>query len=92
MVSSSPIVRNPPQGPKRHFCDPSVAVALLGADAAALRRDLGFTGQLFESQVVHDLRVMAQPLGGRSTMPATRQAVKWMPSFSCRTGTGPDSK
>ena len=50
--------------PKRHFCDPSVAVALLGADAAALRRDLGFTGQLFESQVVHDLRVMAQPLGG----------------------------
>lgn len=50
--------------PKRHFCDPSVAVALLGADATALRRDLSFTGQLFESQVVHDLRVLAQPLGG----------------------------
>ncbi|UUE20849.1 DUF4143 domain-containing protein [Microbacterium sp. J1-1] len=50
--------------PKRHFCDPSVAVALLGADATALRRDLSFTGQLFESQVVHDLRILAQPLGG----------------------------
>lgn len=50
--------------PKRHLCDPSLAVALVGADAAALRRDLSFTGQLFESQVVHDLRVLAQPLGG----------------------------
>jgi len=32
--------------------------------SAALRRDLGFAGQVFESLVVHDLRVHAQPLGG----------------------------
>lgn len=50
--------------PKRHFCDPSIAVALLGANATALKRDLAFTGQLFESQVVHDLRALVQPLGG----------------------------
>lgn len=48
--------------PKRHLCDPSLAVAALGADAQALRRNLGFAGQLFESQAVHDLRVFAQPL------------------------------
>lgn len=52
------------QEPKRHFTDPSLAVALVGADAAALRRDLGYAGQLLESLVVHDLRVLAQPLGG----------------------------
>lgn len=50
--------------PKRHFCDPSIAVALLGADATALRKDLAFTGQLFESLVVHDLRALTQPMGG----------------------------
>lgn len=50
--------------PKRHFCDPSLALALVGGDARALRRDLGFAGQLFESLVVHDLRVFAQPVGG----------------------------
>lgn len=50
--------------PKRHLCDPSLAAALVGADATALRRDLNFAGQLFESQAVHDLRVFAQPLGG----------------------------
>lgn len=50
--------------PKRHFTDPSLAVALVGADAAALKKDLSFAGQLFESLAVHDLRVLAQPLGG----------------------------
>ncbi len=49
--------------PKRHFCDPSLALALVGGDAAALRGDLRFAGQLFESLVVHDLRVLSQPLG-----------------------------
>lgn len=51
--------------PKRHLADPSLALALVGGDDAALRRDLGFAGQLFESQVVHDLRVLAQPAGGQ---------------------------
>lgn len=45
---------------KRHFCDPSIAVAALGADAGALQRDLEFTGQLFESLVVQHLRVYSQ--------------------------------
>lgn len=41
-----------------------MALALLGGDVAAIRGDLGFAGQLFESLVVHDLRVLSQPLGG----------------------------
>lgn len=52
------------QEPKRHFCEPSLALALVGGDASALKRDLGYAGQLFESLVVHDLRVLSQPLGG----------------------------
>jgi predicted AAA+ superfamily ATPase len=52
------------QEPKRHFADPSLAVAALNASPKALRRDPAFTGQLFESLVVHDLRVFAQPLRG----------------------------
>lgn len=47
--------------PRRHLADPSLAVAALGA---APRRLLGpeieLSGFLFESQVVHDLRVYAQ--------------------------------
>ena len=50
---------------KRHFVDPSLAVAALKADPASLLRDLNFLGFLFESLVVRDLRVYAQPLGGR---------------------------
>jgi len=50
--------------PKRHLADPSLALALVGGDATALRSDLAFAGQLFESLVVHDLRVLSQPLGG----------------------------
>lgn len=52
------------QEPKRHFCDPSLALALVGGSANALRGNLGYAGQLFESLVVHDLRVLSQPLGG----------------------------
>jgi predicted AAA+ superfamily ATPase len=48
------------RAPKRHFVDPSLAVAALGADPAALMRDLNLLGFLFESLVVHDLRVDAQ--------------------------------
>ncbi|HET7177860.1 MAG TPA: DUF4143 domain-containing protein, partial [Solirubrobacterales bacterium] len=51
--------------PKRHLADPSLAVAAL---AATPRRLLGpeieLAGFLFESQVVHDLRVYAQPHRG----------------------------
>ncbi len=51
--------------PKRHFVDPSLAVAALGATPARLSRDLNTLGLLFESLVVRDLRVYAQAHGGR---------------------------
>jgi uncharacterized protein len=50
---------------KRHFVDPSLAVAALGASPESLLRDLRLLGFLFESLVVRDLRVYAQPLRGR---------------------------
>ncbi len=46
--------------PKRHFVDPSLAVAALQATPEALLRDLRLLGFLFESLVVRDLRVYAQ--------------------------------
>ena len=48
------------QSPKRHFVDPSLAVAALGATPARLLEDLQWFGCLFESLVVRDLRVYAQ--------------------------------
>ena len=50
--------------PTRHFTDPSLAVAALRATPASLLRDLNAFGLLFESLVVRDLRVYAQPLDG----------------------------
>ena len=52
--------------PKRHLADPSLAVAALQARPDSLMRDLAYAGQLFESQVVHDLRVYS----GRTVMHA----------------------
>ena len=48
------------KSPKRHFTDVSLAIAALGVDQASLLNDLKFTGFLFESLVVHELRVYAQ--------------------------------
>jgi predicted AAA+ superfamily ATPase len=53
------------KSPKRHFTDPSLAVAALGADKSMLLRDVEFTGFLFESLVTHDLRVYAQASDAR---------------------------
>lgn len=50
--------------PKRHFVDPSLAAAAMGATPQSLLRDLPTLGQLFESLVVRDLRVYAQAIGG----------------------------
>jgi uncharacterized protein len=51
--------------PKRHLADPSLVVAALGATPERLLgSEIGLTGFLFESQVVHDLRVYAQPHRG----------------------------
>lgn len=53
------------QTPKRHLADPSLAASLLGAGSERLLADLNTLGFLFESQVVHDLRVYAQASGAR---------------------------
>jgi uncharacterized protein len=45
---------------KRHFVDPSLAVAALRATPERLLRDIRLLGFLFESLVVRDLRVYAQ--------------------------------
>jgi hypothetical protein len=47
-------------GAKRHFVDPSLAVAALRTSPAHLLKDLNLLGFLFESLVVRDLRVYAQ--------------------------------
>jgi len=46
--------------PKRHYVDPSLAVAALRADPDRLVRDLNLFGLLFESLVARDLRIYAQ--------------------------------
>lgn len=51
--------------PKRHFTDPSLAVAALNLDSSSLFNDLNYTGFLFESQVIHDLRIYAQKLDAK---------------------------
>jgi predicted AAA+ superfamily ATPase len=56
-IRSSYTLRN---SAKRHFTDVSLAVAVLGANQQLLLNDLNFTGFLFQSMVVHDLRVYAQ--------------------------------
>lgn len=50
--------------PKRHFVDPSLAVAAMAAGPERLLHDLNLLGLLFESLVVRDLRVLSQPLDG----------------------------
>ena len=45
---------------KRHFVDPSLAVAALGATPTHLLEDLEFFGFVFESMVIRDLRIYAQ--------------------------------
>lgn len=50
---------------KRHFVDPSLAVAALRTTPERLLDDLNTLGYLFESLVVRDLRIYSQPLDGR---------------------------
>jgi predicted AAA+ superfamily ATPase len=49
--------------PKRHFVDPSLAVAALGATPHAVEADPNTAGFLFESLCVRDLRVYAEASG-----------------------------
>lgn len=48
------------KSPKRHLCDTSLAVAVLGLDNESLKKDIKFTGFLFESLVIHELNVYAK--------------------------------
>lgn len=49
---------------KRHFCDPSLACALLKLTPERVVGDLNFMGLLFEALVERDLRVYASSFGG----------------------------
>jgi predicted AAA+ superfamily ATPase len=49
--------------PKRHLADPSLAVGALNLSADDLLNDLEYTGFLFESSVINDLRVYAEMSG-----------------------------
>jgi uncharacterized protein len=48
------------KSPKRHLCDTSLAVAVLGLDKDSLLKDIKFTGFLFESLATHELKVYAR--------------------------------
>lgn len=48
------------KSPKRHLCDPSLAVAVLGLDKEVLLKDIKYTGFLFESLATHELNVYAK--------------------------------
>ncbi len=52
------------KAPKRHFVDPSLALAAVGAAPERLLQDLEWFGQVFESLVIRDLRVSSQSLDG----------------------------
>lgn len=53
------------QAEKRHFADPSLACALLGATPERLLGDLETAGFMFEALCERDLRIYAESLGGR---------------------------
>ena len=50
--------------PKRYFCDPSLAAALLGATPERLLSDMQTLGLLFENLVIRDLRVFLSTYPG----------------------------
>lgn len=52
------------QAVKRHFCDPSLAAAILRMGPEALLHDLKTLGSHFEALCVRDLRIYAESFGG----------------------------
>ncbi len=52
------------KNPKRHFTDPSLAVAALNLNSESLKQDLNTFGFMFESLCERDLRIYAQTFGG----------------------------
>lgn len=61
-MRSSKIVRT---RPKRHFVDPSLAVAALRATPASLVKDLKTLGFMFETLATRDLKIYAESFGGK---------------------------
>jgi predicted AAA+ superfamily ATPase len=55
------------RAPTRHFVDPSLAVAAMGATPETLLADLNTFGLLFESMVIRDLRVYGQACDAQIT-------------------------
>lgn len=53
------------QAEKRHFCDPSIAAALLGATPEMLLGDLETLGFLFEALCERDLRIYGESFDAR---------------------------
>ena len=53
------------QAEKRHFCDPSIAAALLGATPEMLLGDLETLGFLFEALFERDLRIYGESFDAR---------------------------
>jgi predicted AAA+ superfamily ATPase len=51
--------------PKKHFVDPSLAVAALGANQDKLMNDLKTFGFMFETLVARDIKVYAEALGAQ---------------------------
>lgn len=51
--------------PKRHFSDPSLAVAAIGATPEMLKQDINTFGYLFEALCVRDLRIYSEFHGGK---------------------------
>lgn len=50
---------------KRHFVDPSISCALLGAKTDRLLGDLKTFGFMFEAMVERDLQIYAEAIGGK---------------------------
>jgi predicted AAA+ superfamily ATPase len=50
---------------KKHFVDPSLAIAALGVSPEQMKSDLNTFGFMFENLVIRDIRIYAEALGGR---------------------------
>ena len=51
------------KNPKRHFADPSLAIAAMGLTNDQLKKDLNTFGFIFESFCYHDLKIYAESIG-----------------------------
>jgi predicted AAA+ superfamily ATPase len=52
------------KSPKRYFVDPSLALTILNVSVAKMKDDLKFVGFVFENEVIKNLRIYAETVGG----------------------------